>query len=173
MGLAAIPAQAAVGTGAAVLINEVYGGGGNNGATYTHDFVELVNVSSSPVSLDGWTLQYAAAGADKTFAAQPLSGTIAAGATFLVQEAKGQGGATPLPTPDATGTLALSGTTGKVALVASSAVVAGPDVPPPCGGAVCQSSWPVTASSPLHMPEKTTEPFGIVHGLKLLLASAV
>ncbi|WP_036315505.1 lamin tail domain-containing protein [Microbacterium sp. B24] len=125
-GFATIPAQAAVSPNAAVLINEVYGGGGNSGATYTHDFVELVNVSSAPVSLDGWTLQYAAAGGDKKFSAQPLSGTIAAGRTFLVQEAKGQGGTTPLPTPDAVGSLALSGTTGKVALVSNETIVTGP-----------------------------------------------
>ncbi|RKS84891.1 5'-nucleotidase [Microbacterium sp. AG790] len=125
-GLAALPARAAVSADAAVLINEVYGGGGNSKATYTHDFVELVNVSSAPVSLDGWTLQYAAAGGDNKFSAQPLSGTIAAGRTFLVQEAKGQGGTTPLPTPDAVGSLALSGTTGKVALVSSATIVTGP-----------------------------------------------
>ena len=126
VGLVVIPAQAAVSTDAAVVINEVYGGGGNNGATYTHDFVELVNVSSTPVALDGWTLQYAAAGADKKFTAQALSGTIASGSTFLVQEAKGEGGATALPVPDATGTLTISGTTGKIALVSDGTVISGP-----------------------------------------------
>lgn len=126
IGLAAIPAQATVSASAAVVINEVYGGGGNNGATYTHDFVELVNVSSAPVNLDGWTLQYAAASSGKTFAAHALSGAIAAGGSFLVQEAKGAGGTTALPTPDATGTLNLSGTTGKVALVSTSTVISGP-----------------------------------------------
>src|SRR6187551_3067208 len=53
------------------------------------------------------------------------------------------------------------------------AVVAGPDVPPPCGGAVCQRTSPVAASSPLHIPDLTTDPLGIVHGLASLLASAV
>lgn len=125
LGLAALPARAAVDTGAAVLINEVYGGGGNNGATYTHDFVELVNVSSSAVSLEGWSLQYASA-TGTTWTKNTLSGSIPAGSTFLVQEKIGAGGTTALPTPDAIGDLAMSGTTGKVALVSSAAAITGP-----------------------------------------------
>ncbi|WP_288121477.1 ExeM/NucH family extracellular endonuclease [Microbacterium sp. 69-7] len=152
-GLAALPARAAVSADAAVLINEVYGGGGNSKATYTHDFVELVNVSSAPVSLDGWTLQYAAAGGDNKFSAQPLSGTIAAGRTFLVQEAKGQGGTTPLPTPDAVGSLALSGTTGKVALVSSSAAITGPND----AGVVDYVAWGDSATPAAGSPASATE----------------
>jgi 5'-nucleotidase len=152
-GLAALPARAAVSADAAVLINEVYGGGGNSKATYTHDFVELVNVSSAPVSLDGWTLQYAAAGGDKKFSAQPLSGTIAAGRTFLVQEAKGQGGTTPLPAPDAVGSLALSGTTGKVALVSSSAAITGPND----AGVVDYVAWGDSATPAAGSPASATE----------------
>ncbi len=34
---------------ATLVINEVYGGGGNSGATYTNDFIELANRSSSSV----------------------------------------------------------------------------------------------------------------------------
>lgn len=44
------------------------------------------------------------------------------------------------------------------------AVVAGPDELPPCGGAVCHNTWPVTASRPLHTPLVTTDESGIVHG---------
>src|SRR3954471_12946633 len=58
------------------------------------------------------------------------------------------------------------------------AVVTGPEEPPPNGtaanvGAVCQSSWPVTASMPLQMPLVVVVPFGRVHGTALLLALAV
>jgi hypothetical protein len=42
-----------------VVISQVYGGGGNSGATYQNDFVELYNRSSSPVSLTGWSINYA------------------------------------------------------------------------------------------------------------------
>ena len=42
-----------------VVVSQVYGGGGNAGATYTHDFIELFNRGSSVVSLNGWSVQYA------------------------------------------------------------------------------------------------------------------
>ena len=44
-----------------VRISQVYGGGGNNGAPYLNDFIELFNASSSAVDLSGWSVQYAAA----------------------------------------------------------------------------------------------------------------
>ena len=57
----ATSAQAAPSPTAGVVINEVYGGGGNSGATYKQDFVELVNTGTAPVKLDGWSVQYASA----------------------------------------------------------------------------------------------------------------
>lgn len=43
---------------AGVVVNEVYGGGGNSGATLTHDFIELANRGTDPVDLTGWSVQY-------------------------------------------------------------------------------------------------------------------
>jgi uncharacterized protein len=43
----------------AVVISQIYGGGGNAGATLRSDFIELFNRSGAPVSVDGWTIQYA------------------------------------------------------------------------------------------------------------------
>jgi hypothetical protein len=54
-----------------------------------------------------------------------LSGSIAAGGYYLVQEAQGGGGTTPLPTPDATGTISMAASNGKVALVTSTTALAG------------------------------------------------
>ena len=112
----------------AVLLNEVYGGGGNTGATWRNDFIELFNKSGAAVDLTGWQVQYWSAGA--AAGARPsgttsLTGTVSPGGHYLVQEAAGSNaGATALPTPDATGTIALSGTAGRVAVVdASGAVV--------------------------------------------------
>ncbi|QAY59561.1 ExeM/NucH family extracellular endonuclease [Microbacterium protaetiae] len=113
----AAPAVADVG-GTTVVINEVYGGGGNSGATFTNDFVELYNPSGAAISLDGWSVQYASA-TGATWNATTLSGSIPSKGHYLVQEAKGAGGTEPLPTPDATGSLAMSGTQGKVALVST------------------------------------------------------
>ncbi len=99
-----------------VVISQLYGGGGNSGATYTHDFIELFNRGTTTVKLTGWSLQYASA-AGSTWSVDPLAGEIQPGQYFLVQEAQGSGGTTSLPTPDDTGGLAMSGTAGKVALV--------------------------------------------------------
>jgi uncharacterized protein len=112
VGLFAAPAAAASTT---VVISQVYGGGGNAGSTYTNDFVELYNRSTAAVSLSGWTIQYASA-TGATWQSTPLTGSIAPGGYYLVQEANGTAGTTALPTPDAFGTIPMSGTAGKVAL---------------------------------------------------------
>src|SRR5512133_2450676 len=100
-----------------IVVNEVYGGGGNSGATYTTDFIELRNRGTAAVSLDGWSVQYHSASATGTWQVTQLTGTIAPGAIYLVAEATGTGGTQPLPTPQATGTIAMSGTAGTVAVV--------------------------------------------------------
>src|SRR5690348_9301257 len=101
-----------------VAISQVYGGGGNTGAPYKNDFVELHNRSTSAISITGWSIQYASATGTGTFSSNvtPLSGVLAAGQYFLVQESGGTIGAS-LPTPDASGTIAMAATAGKVALV--------------------------------------------------------
>ena len=116
------PVQA-VSTG--VVISQVYGGGGNAGATLTNDFIELFNRGTSPVSLNGWSVQYASS-AGTTWAVTPLSNvTLQPGQYYLIQEAAGAGGTTPLPAPDATGSTAMSATTAKVALVNSTVALSG------------------------------------------------
>ena len=107
------PAQA---VSPSLVISEVYGGGGNSGATLTNDFIELHNPGTTPVSVDGWSVQYRSAAPSATTATQvtTLSGTVAPGGYYLVQQAQGSGGTQPLPTPDATGTIAMSGTGGQV-----------------------------------------------------------
>lgn len=107
-----------------VVISEVYGGGGNSGATYTNDFIELYNRTGSSISLAGWSVQYASS-AGSTWQVTSLSGSIGPGKYYLVQEAAGAGGTTPLPTPDATGSIAMSASSGKVALVQNSTALSG------------------------------------------------
>ncbi|MEO5501577.1 MAG: lamin tail domain-containing protein, partial [Ginsengibacter sp.] len=113
---------------AQVVINEVYGGGGNSGATYKNDFIELYNNSSSAVSLAGWSVQYSSA-TGSTWAVTNLTGSIPANGYYLIQEAAGTGGMASLPTPDATGTIAMSATTGKVALVNTTTALSGCPLP--------------------------------------------
>ncbi len=107
-----------------VVISQVYGGGGNSGATFKNDFIEVFNAGSTTANLSGWSVQYASA-AGTTWQVTNLSGTLAPGQYFLVQEAQGAGGTTALPTPNATGTIAMSATSGKVALVSSTNALSG------------------------------------------------
>jgi Lamin Tail Domain len=99
-----------------VVVSQVYGGGGNSGATFQNDFVELFNAGATAVDISGWTLQYATA-AGTSWQTTPLAGTIPAGRYYLVQLASSAAVGAPLPAPDATGTSNLAATGGKIALV--------------------------------------------------------
>ena len=131
-----VAATAAIGLAAAVLlpgptagaapspdavIAEVYGGGGNSGATLTTDFIELGNRGTAAVDLTGWSVQYlpASPGATTQWQLTALTGAVQPGRRYLVAEARGSGGTVELPTPDVTGTIPMSATAGTVALVAS------------------------------------------------------
>jgi predicted extracellular nuclease len=76
----------------------------------------LFNRGSEAVDLSGWTVQYAGANGT-SWTKTSLTGTLAPGRYFLVQEAAGSSGTQSLPTPDATGNIAMSASAGKVALV--------------------------------------------------------
>ncbi|MEE6130083.1 lamin tail domain-containing protein [Chryseobacterium arthrosphaerae] len=123
---------------AQIVINEVYGGGGNSGATLKNDFVELINNGSSAVTLTGAYLQYTSTGGafgPTGSNTNPLNNKLALpsitlnpGQKYLIQMAAGTGGTQNLPSPDFApgGTsfpdqpLALSGTGGKIALTSNS-----------------------------------------------------
>ena len=107
-------------------INEVYGGGGNANAPYTNDFIELYNSGTTAINLGNYSLYYASAtGAFNTASATlttTLTGTIAPGSYYLVQEGGGTNGSA-LPTPNQTGVIQLSGTAGKVALAITGSTI--------------------------------------------------
>src|ERR671922_17222 len=112
-----------------IVVSQVYGGGGNSGATLKNDFIELYNRSAAPVSVTGWSVQYAAT-TGTTWQRTALSGTIAAGGYYLVQEAAGAGGPGNPPPPDATGSIAMSATAGKVVLMSNNTTIASGTVCP-------------------------------------------
>jgi hypothetical protein len=113
-----------------VVISEVYGGGGNSGSTYTHDFIELYNSTGSDVVMTNWSVQYQSGSGTGAFSAvAKISGTIRASRFFLVQANPGSGGTTPLPTPDAVAGITLAASSGKVALCSDTIAVAGPGSP--------------------------------------------
>ncbi|VVJ23033.1 Putative large secreted protein [Amycolatopsis camponoti] len=118
LGGVAAPAASAAPSADAV-IAEVYGGGGNSGATLTNDFVELANHGTAATSVDGFSVQYlpGSPSASSTWQVTQLAGSVAPGGRYLVAEGKGTGGTVALPTPDATGTIAMSASAGTIALV--------------------------------------------------------
>ena len=117
---AARPAQ---GLSTTIVISQVYGGGGNAGATLKQDFIELFNRGTTPINVTGWSVQYASS-AGTTWQKTTLAGTIQPGRYYLVGEGLGAGGTVDLPTPDATGSIAMSATAGKVALRSNDVTIA-------------------------------------------------
>lgn len=107
-----------------VVISQIYGGGGNSGATLKHDFIELFNRSGAPVTVNGWTVQYAST-TGSSWQKTALAGTLQPGRYYLVRQAQGSGGSVDLPTPDAAGTIAMSASAGKVALVSNDTTLTG------------------------------------------------
>jgi uncharacterized protein len=118
-----------------MVISQVYGGGGNSGAVSRSDFIELFNAGTASVSLSGWSLQYAGGTATTWITGNQTvlpSVSVAPGQYYLVKQADGANTAVPvLTTQDLTGTIALSSTSGKVALVNSTTLLTGAN---PVGG---------------------------------------
>src|SRR6266536_3265317 len=124
----------ATAAGGQPVISQVYGAGGNSGATYTNDFVEIFNPGSGTATLTGLSVQYASATGTGTFAANgviALSGSLAPGQYYLVQLASGANGIA-LPTADASGTINMAAGAGKVVLVNSTTGLACNGSSTPC-----------------------------------------
>ena len=125
---------------AQVVISQIYGGGGNTGATYSNDFIELFNRGTTAQSLNGWSVQYASANGSTWFSTQLPNVTLQPGKFYLIQESAGATPSVSLPTPDLDGLacgctyntaatpivittgIAMSGSNGKVLL--SNSIVA-------------------------------------------------
>ena len=108
----------------AVAISQIYGGGGNTGASYRNDFIEVFNRGTTAVNLSGWTVQYTSA-AGSSWQTTALTGTLQPNQYYLVQENAGAGGTQSLPAPDATGTINMAASAGKVALVRAATALSG------------------------------------------------
>lgn len=119
----ALPATANP-SGTGLVLSQVYGGGGNAGATLRNDFIELFNPSSAPIDVTGWSVQYAATTGTNWQRTNLTPTTIQPGQYYLVQEAAGAGGSVNLPTPDATGSIPMAAGAGKVVLISNQTTIA-------------------------------------------------
>ncbi len=112
-------------TSAAIVISQIFGGGGNAGAPLRNDFIEIFNAGSASVNLNGWSVQYASATAS-TWSVTSLSAvSLSPGQHYLIQESSGGSNGAALIAPDATGSIAMAAGSGKVALVKTSTALAG------------------------------------------------
>jgi hypothetical protein len=109
------PPNLYTGSSSDIVISQVFGGGSSSGTPFANDYVELFNRTTAAVSVTGWSVQYASASGSSWVKAN-LSGTIPPGGYYLVAMAAGASGAS-LPAPDASGSIGMSASSGKVALV--------------------------------------------------------
>ncbi len=104
-----------------LVISQAYGAGGNSGAVWNADYVELHNVTTGAISLSGYTIQYSSATNTGPWSGvSPLPAvSIPAGGYYLIQMSSTGTNGTALPTPDYNSlpTIAMAAASGKVALV--------------------------------------------------------
>jgi endonuclease/exonuclease/phosphatase family metal-dependent hydrolase len=116
-----------------IVINQIFGAGGNSGSSLNADFIELYNLTSSAINISGYSIQYASSGGTTaTVNLLPSGASIPAHGYYTAA-------ATPSATVGAcfaedavVSTIAFSGTSGKIYLVSSTtaltaAQIAAPD----------------------------------------------
>ncbi|HEV7746911.1 MAG TPA: lamin tail domain-containing protein [Pyrinomonadaceae bacterium] len=114
-----------------LVISQLYAGGGNSAAQFSNDFVEIFNRGTTTVNFATTPFSVQYAGATANFGSSKVdltSGTVFAGQYFLVKLSGGANGL-PLPTPDATGAIAMAATAGKLALVFGTTALTGSGCP--------------------------------------------
>src|SRR4051794_698056 len=87
--------------GSGLVISEVYGAGGNAGAVYNADFIELYNPAGANVSVSGMYVHYRSASGTSGGVPFALTGSVPAHGTYLVQMSATGANGVALPTPDA------------------------------------------------------------------------
>jgi predicted extracellular nuclease len=138
-----------------IVISQIYGGAGCGTAgcsTYRNDYIELFNRSAGAVSVNGWSVQYASATGTSWQVTNLPNVSIPAGGYLLVAEAFNANGVNAIPTPDVTGSISMSATVAKIALLSSTTALSGSC---PTGGSIVDfvgygttSSCSETANAP-------------------------
>ena len=110
------PTASAAPDGSNVVINEVYGGGGNTGSVFSNDFVELYNPTGKDIDITGWVLDQQSAPGNSG-SKTTLSGIVPAGGYYLIQGKAGSNVTGDLPTPDITNDKMDFGAKGAIAVL--------------------------------------------------------
>ena len=115
-----------------VVMSQIYTAGGNSGALYNADYVELFNRNTSAANLSGATIQYAASGGSSWSRLTLSSGTSIAGRSYLLVKigSAGSNGST-VPFDYDSSSLSAAAGSGRLALMATGSVL--PDGSCPVG----------------------------------------
>ena len=97
--LALIVGAPARASSSGLVVSQVYAGGGNSGASFANDFVELFNRGSTSIDLGSWSIPYASA---PTSGRSPLAGSMQPGRP--TSSARFRVGRRSVADPDTTGT---------------------------------------------------------------------
>ncbi|MBS0589646.1 MAG: lamin tail domain-containing protein, partial [Proteobacteria bacterium] len=154
--LLALLASSAWAASTTVVISQLYGGGGNSGATYNTKYVELFNLSASPQSLNGMSLQYGSKSGTTWSRFTLPNVSLAPGQYYLVQVGSGSSGS-PLPvTPDTTTTsITPAAAGGKMVLMGDTSTFTGAC---PSGAVVDFIGYGTSASNQANCSEPITTP---------------
>ena len=142
-----------------VVISQVYGGGGNIGARFNADYIELHNRSSHAVELGGWAIQYSSAAGTSwksQLATIPSPTRLKAGTYVLlaIGPTGVKGASLPVTAVKLSKQVDMSATNGKVALTMDSVALEGdcpigPSVADFVGYGTASCSEGGSAASPL------------------------
>jgi uncharacterized protein len=119
--LLAIRLPAAQASVSGIVFSQIYAGGGAAASTWQYDYFELFNAGSSSVSVNGWSVQYqSSTGTTWAISATLPNVSIAPGKYLLVRTgSSGNGSVLPTTDVDGSGSVNLSNSAGKGALVSN------------------------------------------------------
>jgi predicted extracellular nuclease len=106
-----------------VVISQVYGAGGNSGALYNRDYVELFNPTNAAVTIpaNSWSVQYASAAGTSIASKFTIPNVTLQPGQFYLIGLDNNSGSTVGANPgwDSTGSIAMSASAGKVFLAST------------------------------------------------------
>ena len=122
-----------------IIISQLYGAGGNSGATLNADYVELFNPTGSPISLSGYSVQYASAAGASISSTIALSNvTLQPGQYYLLSATPGGTGSS-FTADQTSNQVAFGAAAGRVYLSNSTSTITSPGCAPFTNSAILDS----------------------------------